>query len=206
MQFTCRCAQACFSSRGSADDCSAALTRCSELRAQAAKFRERSTPYTCMNTSPTFAGKAGHGSDSMAAVCLLHRLLTKNISPFLHLPMAKFIFAVYPVRNLPSASETLADGKLKICNRQVRRWPSAKFMSDKWQNKILPSANCYFLNGKTCRVFYTETSGARQRIFFCIYLFEINERKNAAETISSTLSAVKLPIPCSAVSIWTSGK
>ena len=41
-----------------------------------------------------------------------------------------------------------ADGKQKICRRQVRRWPSAKFMSDKWQNKILPSANCYFLNGK----------------------------------------------------------
>ena len=43
------------------------------------------------------------------------------------LPMANKKFAVYPVRNLPSASETLAE--------------SAKFMSDKWQNKILPSAN-----------------------------------------------------------------
>ena len=30
----------------------------------------------------------------------------------------------------------------------MRRWPSAKFMSDKWQNKILP-ANFYFLNGKS---------------------------------------------------------
>ena len=61
--------------------------------------------------------------------------------------MEKFTFAVYPVRILPLASETLAigklllyfyfaDGKQKICRRQVRRWPSAKFMSDKWQNKI----------------------------------------------------------------------
>ena len=66
------------------------------------------------------------------------RLQIKN------LPVVKFLFAVYPVRNLPSASEThvsFADGKLKICNRQVCRWPSAKFMSDKWQNKILPSAH-----------------------------------------------------------------
>ncbi|HIW35870.1 MAG TPA: hypothetical protein IAA30_02680, partial [Candidatus Treponema faecavium] len=36
-----------------------------------------------------------------------------------YLPMAKFYFAVYPVRNLPSASETLADGKRFICRRQT---------------------------------------------------------------------------------------
>ena len=42
------------------------------------------------------------------------------------LPMANKKFAVYP-------NVSFADGKLKICSRQVRRWPSAKFMSDKWQ-------------------------------------------------------------------------
>ena len=43
------------------------------------------------------------------------------------LPMANKKFAV------GMANVSFADGKLKICNRQVRRWPSAKFMSDKWQ-------------------------------------------------------------------------
>ncbi len=46
------------------------------------------------------------------------------------------------------ANVSFADGKLKICSRQVRRWPSAKFMSDKWQNKILPSANVKKTIGK----------------------------------------------------------
>ena len=41
------------------------------------------------------------------------------------LPMAKFIFAIYPVRNLPSASETLADGKRFICRRQTKNLQSA---------------------------------------------------------------------------------
>ena len=42
--------------------------------------------------------------------------------------MAKFYFAVYPVRNLPSASETLAalaDGKRFICRRQTKNLQSA---------------------------------------------------------------------------------
>ena len=34
-------------------------------------------------------------------------------------------FAVYPVRILPSASETLADGKLLLCRRQIKNLPSA---------------------------------------------------------------------------------
>ena len=42
-----------------------------------------------------------------------------------NLPLAKFIFAVYPVRNLPSASETLADGKRFICRRQTENLQSA---------------------------------------------------------------------------------
>ncbi|HIW35752.1 MAG TPA: hypothetical protein IAA30_02075 [Candidatus Treponema faecavium] len=50
---------------------------------------------------------------------------------------------------MQSANFYFADGKPKIWRRQVRRWPSAKFMSDKRQNKILPSANFYFLNGKS---------------------------------------------------------
>ena len=51
-------------------------------------------------------------------------------------------------RKLSGQTNIFAAGKQKICNRQVRRWPSAKFMSDKRQNKILPLANFYFLNGK----------------------------------------------------------
>ena len=43
----------------------------------------------------------------------------------LHLPVAKFYFAVYPVRILPSASETLAIGKLFICRRQTKNLQSA---------------------------------------------------------------------------------
>ncbi|HIW36649.1 MAG TPA: hypothetical protein IAA30_06675 [Candidatus Treponema faecavium] len=39
--------------------------------------------------------------------------------------MAKFLFAVYQIRNLPSASETLADGKRFICRRQTKNLPSA---------------------------------------------------------------------------------
>ena len=39
--------------------------------------------------------------------------------------MAKFYFAVYPVRILPSASETLADGKRFICRRQTENLQSA---------------------------------------------------------------------------------
>ena len=38
-----------------------------------------------------------------------------------------------PARHLPMANVSFADGKLKICNRQVRRWPAAKFTSDKRQ-------------------------------------------------------------------------
>ena len=39
--------------------------------------------------------------------------------------MANFYFAVYPVRNLPSASETLAIGKRFICRRQTENLQSA---------------------------------------------------------------------------------
>ncbi len=39
--------------------------------------------------------------------------------------MANKKFAVYPVRNLPMASETLADGKRFICRRQTKNLPSA---------------------------------------------------------------------------------
>ena len=53
-----------------------------------------------------------------------------------NLPLAKFIFAVYPVRNLPSASETLADGKRFICRRQTENLQSKR-----------QSAIFYFLNG-----------------------------------------------------------
>ncbi|HIW36174.1 MAG TPA: hypothetical protein IAA30_04260 [Candidatus Treponema faecavium] len=41
------------------------------------------------------------------------------------MPLAKFTFAVYPVRILPLASETLAIGKLFICRRQTKNLPSA---------------------------------------------------------------------------------
>ena len=41
------------------------------------------------------------------------------------LPVAKFNFAVYPVRILPSASETLAIGKRFICRRQTKNLQSA---------------------------------------------------------------------------------
>ena len=57
------------------------------------------------------------------------------------LPFIRYEFCRRPARHLQSANFYFADGKQKICNRQVRRWPSAKFMSDKRQNKILPSAN-----------------------------------------------------------------
>ena len=39
--------------------------------------------------------------------------------------MAKFYFVIYPVRNLPSVSETLADGKLLLCRRQTENLQSA---------------------------------------------------------------------------------
>ena len=39
--------------------------------------------------------------------------------------MANKKFAVYPVRNLPSASETLAVGKLFICRWQTKNLQSA---------------------------------------------------------------------------------
>ncbi|HIW35797.1 MAG TPA: hypothetical protein IAA30_02300 [Candidatus Treponema faecavium] len=39
--------------------------------------------------------------------------------------MAKFTFAIYPVRILPSASETFAIGKLLLCRRQTKNLPSA---------------------------------------------------------------------------------
>ncbi|HIW36846.1 MAG TPA: hypothetical protein IAA30_07680 [Candidatus Treponema faecavium] len=42
-----------------------------------------------------------------------------------NLPAAKFIFAVYPVRILPSASEAFAIGKLLLCRRQTKNLPSA---------------------------------------------------------------------------------
>ena len=51
------------------------------------------------------------------------------------LPTANQKFAV------ESANFYFADGKPKICRRQVRRWPSAKFMSDKRQIFYWPSAN-----------------------------------------------------------------
>ena len=41
-----------------------------------------------------------------------------------NLPVANINFAVYPVRNLPSASETLADGKRFICRRQTENLQS----------------------------------------------------------------------------------
>ncbi|HIW37028.1 MAG TPA: hypothetical protein IAA30_08625 [Candidatus Treponema faecavium] len=42
-----------------------------------------------------------------------------------NLPMANKKFAVYPVRNLPLASEALAGGKLFICRRQTKNLQSA---------------------------------------------------------------------------------
>ena len=39
--------------------------------------------------------------------------------------MAKFTFAVYRVRILPAASETLAVGKLLLCRRQTKNLQSA---------------------------------------------------------------------------------
>ncbi|HIW35877.1 MAG TPA: hypothetical protein IAA30_02715 [Candidatus Treponema faecavium] len=39
--------------------------------------------------------------------------------------MAKFYFVMYPVRNLPSASETLAIGKILLCRRQTKNLQSA---------------------------------------------------------------------------------
>ena len=59
-----------------------------------------------------------------------------------YLPFIRNEICHRPARHLQSANVSFADGKLKICNRQVRRWPSAKCMSDKWQNKILPAAHC----------------------------------------------------------------
>ncbi|HIW35907.1 MAG TPA: hypothetical protein IAA30_02865 [Candidatus Treponema faecavium] len=41
------------------------------------------------------------------------------------MPVANKKFAVYPVRILPSASETLAVGKLFICRRQTENLQSA---------------------------------------------------------------------------------
>ncbi|HIW37375.1 MAG TPA: hypothetical protein IAA30_10390 [Candidatus Treponema faecavium] len=43
----------------------------------------------------------------------------------LYLPPISEKFAIYPVRNLPSASETLADGKRFICRRQTKNLQSA---------------------------------------------------------------------------------
>ena len=42
-----------------------------------------------------------------------------------NLPIAKFYFAVYPQRILPSASETLADCKFLVCRRQIKSLPTA---------------------------------------------------------------------------------
>ncbi len=39
--------------------------------------------------------------------------------------MAKCIFAVYPIRNLPMASGALADGKFFVCRRQIKSLPIA---------------------------------------------------------------------------------
>ena len=39
--------------------------------------------------------------------------------------MAKFTFAIYPVRNLPSASEAFAVGKFLLCRLQTKNLPSA---------------------------------------------------------------------------------
>ncbi|HIW36979.1 MAG TPA: hypothetical protein IAA30_08375 [Candidatus Treponema faecavium] len=51
--------------------------------------------------------------------CQISHLKNKN------LPMANKKFADYPVRNLPSASGTLADGKRFICRRQTENLQSA---------------------------------------------------------------------------------
>ena len=42
-----------------------------------------------------------------------------------YLPVANLKFAVYPIRNLPSVSETLAVGKLLLCRRQTENLQSA---------------------------------------------------------------------------------
>ena len=42
-----------------------------------------------------------------------------------NLPIAKFYFAVYPQRILPSASEPLADCKFLVCRRQIKSLPTA---------------------------------------------------------------------------------
>ena len=39
--------------------------------------------------------------------------------------MAKFYFAIYPVRILPMASGALADGKFFVCRRQSKSLPIA---------------------------------------------------------------------------------
>ena len=49
----------------------------------------------------------------------------KKKTPAGDLPIAKFQLAVYPVRNLQSASGALADCKFLVCRRQIENLPSA---------------------------------------------------------------------------------
>ncbi|HIW36361.1 MAG TPA: hypothetical protein IAA30_05205 [Candidatus Treponema faecavium] len=58
-------------------------------------------------------------SSLFADGCQISHLKNKN------LPIANLNFAVYPVRNLPSASEAFAIGKLLLCRRQTKNLPSA---------------------------------------------------------------------------------
>ncbi|HIW37263.1 MAG TPA: hypothetical protein IAA30_09810 [Candidatus Treponema faecavium] len=66
----------------------------------------------------------------------------------LHLPFIRHEFCRWPAAHLPIANFQFADGKVKVCNRQVSRWPTAKFLPDKRQIFILPSANFLFASGK----------------------------------------------------------
>ena len=67
-------------------------------------------------------------SSLFADGCQISHLKNKN------LPIANLNFAVYPVRNLPSASEAFAIGKLLLCRHR--------------QTFTLPTANKKFAVGK----------------------------------------------------------
>ncbi|HIW35446.1 MAG TPA: hypothetical protein IAA30_00520, partial [Candidatus Treponema faecavium] len=69
-----------------------------------------------------------------------------------YLPFIRHEFCRWPAAHLPTANFQFAVGKVKVCRLQVSRWPTAKFVPDKRQNKILPLANSYF--------FYRQISAA----------------------------------------------
>ncbi len=67
-------------------------------------------------------------------------------------PIANKNFAIYPVRILPSAGETLAIGKLKICNRQVRHLPSASETKAVGKFHTLINGKFEICQWQTCKV------------------------------------------------------